>query len=149
MLSAIKEFFRNEVQGDNASTSEHQRQLACAALLIEVAVVDQEFDPAEMKALHNVLQHKFQLTSDECTSLTTLAQQEHSDATSTYQFTQLVNEHCSAVEKYELIKGMWSIAYADGELDKHEEYAVRKVADLIYVSHSDFIRAKLAVRTQQ
>lgn len=149
MLSAIKEFFRNEVQGDTAGTSEHQRQLACAALLIEVAVVDQEFDPAEMQALHSVLQQKFQLTLDECASLTSLAQQEHSDATSTYQFTQLVNEHCTAEEKYELIKGMWSIAYADGVLDKYEEYAVRKVAELIYVSHSDFIRAKLAARTQQ
>ncbi len=37
---------------------------------------------------------------------------------------------------------MWQIAYADGQLDKYEEYMIRRVTELTYVSHSDFIRAK-------
>jgi len=31
-------------------------------------------------------------------------------------------------------------------LDKHEEYVVRKIADLIYVEHKDFIEAKIRVK---
>ena len=42
---------------------------------------------------------------------------------------------------------MWEVAYADGHLDVMEEALIRKVAGLIYVNHSDFIRAKLAVCT--
>jgi len=145
MLAAIKSFFNNEVQPQNGS-SEHQRQLACAALLIEVAVVDENFDNAELMTLYKHLKENFDLSQQECETLTTLAHKESTEATSTYQFTQLVNEQCSAEEKYELIKGMWSIAYADGNLDKYEEYVIRKVSELIYVSHSDFIRAKLAAR---
>jgi hypothetical protein len=34
----------------------------------------------------------------------------------------------------------------DKHLDKHEEYVVRKIADLIYVEHKDFIEAKLRVK---
>ncbi|WP_075185322.1 TerB family tellurite resistance protein [Teredinibacter haidensis] len=146
MLNAIKTFFCSELQGSTTSTNEHQQQLACAALLIEVAIVDQEFDSDELQTLTNILQSKFNITPEECETLCTLAQSECEQATSMYQFTQLVNESCSAEEKFELIKGMWTIAYADGNLDKYEEYVVRKVSELIYVSHSDFIRAKLQAR---
>jgi uncharacterized tellurite resistance protein B-like protein len=44
---------------------------------------------------------------------------------------------------------MWELAYADAELDKYEEYVIRKVADLIYVSHSEFIRAKTVAKANK
>ena len=37
---------------------------------------------------------------------------------------------------------LWRVALADRRLDKHEDYLVRKVADLLYVSHSDLIRIR-------
>ena len=37
---------------------------------------------------------------------------------------------------------LWHVALADGEIDKYEDHLVRKVADLIYVPHLSFIRAK-------
>jgi uncharacterized tellurite resistance protein B-like protein len=44
------------------------------------------------------------------------------------------------------MKAMWEMAYADGNLDKYEDYIIRKVADLIYVPHSEFIRAKSLIK---
>jgi uncharacterized tellurite resistance protein B-like protein len=44
------------------------------------------------------------------------------------------------------MKAMWEMAYADGDLDKYEDYIIRKVADLIYVPHTEFIRAKSLVK---
>jgi uncharacterized tellurite resistance protein B-like protein len=125
---------------------EEQRRLACAALLIEVAVIDNEFDAEEFEVLQSILQNQFDIPAEDCEALTTLAQSECEDSTSMYQFTQLVNEHCSPEEKFELVKGMWTIAYADGDLDKYEEYIIRKVSELIYLSHGDFIRAKHMAR---
>jgi hypothetical protein len=40
------------------------------------------------------------------------------------------------------------VAYADQHLDRYEDHLVRKVADLIHVRHSDFIRTKLEVRSR-
>jgi uncharacterized tellurite resistance protein B-like protein len=40
---------------------------------------------------------------------------------------------------------MWIIAKADGVSDPMEEFVIRKVADLLYVSHSDFICGKVHV----
>jgi len=37
---------------------------------------------------------------------------------------------------------MWRVAMADNALSRYEEHVIRKVADLLYVSHSDFIRSK-------
>lgn len=126
----------------NTALSEEQKRLACAALLIEVAIVDNEFDAKELACLQRVLEDSFAIPSQQSAELITLAQNECLEATSMYQFTQQVNTHCSAQDKFDLIAGMWRIAYADGELDKYEEYVIRKVADLIHVAHSDFIRAK-------
>ena len=41
-----------------------------------------------------------------------------------------------------MIENLWAVAYADNHLDPYEELMVRKISDLIYVSHSDFINAK-------
>ena len=46
----------------------------------------------------------------------------------------------SLEERY-LIEQLWDIAYADGVIDKYEEAAIRKVSELLYVPHSDFIKA--------
>lgn len=125
-----------------------QKQLAVAALLIEVATADQVMDSTELNALIYLLERKFSLPHEQLLELADLAKTEAAEATSLYQFTQLINNECTSAEKFELIKGMWEIAYADNQLDKYEEYVIRKVADLIHVSHSDFIRAKSIVRAE-
>jgi len=44
---------------------------------------------------------------------------------------------------------MWRVAFADGYLDKHEESIIRRVADLLHILHSDYIRCKLIAKEQQ
>ena len=44
---------------------------------------------------------------------------------------------------------MWTIAFADEEIDKYEEYLIRKISDLTYVSHSDFIKSKLRAKNDR
>jgi uncharacterized tellurite resistance protein B-like protein len=41
-----------------------------------------------------------------------------------------------------MVEMLWQVAYADDDLDPHEEGFVRKIAELLYVPHKDFIRAK-------
>ena len=151
MLSKLSSFFDRHLQpagGASPSLSFAQKQLAVAALLIEVATADHVMDGTELNALINLLERKFSLPHEQLLELADLAKTEAAEATSLYQFTQLINNECTASEKFELIKGMWEIAYADNQLDKYEEYVIRKVADLIHVSHSDFIRAKSIVRAE-
>lgn len=147
MLKKIVSFFTAELaHEDGKGFSENQRQLATAALLIEVASVDHSLDEEELNTLKKVLSERFQLSSEQLEELAELARMEQEQATSLYQFTQLVNQECRPAEKFELLKAMWEVAYADGSLHKYEEHLIRKVAELIYVPHSEFIRAKLEVQ---
>ena len=67
-------------------------------------------------------------------------------STSLYEFTRVINDHYSAEQKVQLVGAMWSVAYADGDLDKYEEALIRQVAELTYVPHQDYIRCKLAAQ---
>lgn len=150
MLSLMQNLIR-DLSGEQqpAQLPEHQRQLACAALLIEVAHADDNFSQEELSTLRNMLRSKFSLTNEELELLIDNAQNNQQQATSLYEFTQLINEHCDNDDKYQLIESMWAMAYADNQLNKYEEHLIRRVAELIYVSHSDFIRAKVSVRPNE
>ena len=74
------------------------------------------------------------------------ASQSVQESTSLYGYTRIVNDEFSYDEKLNLLKNLWKIAYADGNLDKYEEHLIRKISDLIHVSHRDYINIKLEVR---
>lgn len=149
MLSKLSRFIERHLQpaGDASPIlSMHQKHVAVAALLVEVALADHEFSAEEMERLGSLLTRKFSLSSNEISELIELAKSESERATCLHQFTQLINQHCNPQEKFNLMKAMWEVAYVDGTLDKYEDYVIRKIADLIYVPHNEFIRAKSAVK---
>lgn len=151
MLDSITAFFEqflNPVAEASPEDHEHTLRLATAALLIEVSQSDSEVDEREAERLMAILESRFNLEKAELDQLLELAREEARDATSLYQFTRLFNEAYEYDEKVTLVTHLWEIAYADGRLDRYEEHLIRRVADLLYVSHSDYIRSKLLVRDQ-
>jgi len=148
MLQSIKEFIEERLQPtDNSQElSVEQKQLAVAALLIEVGTADRILDDTELAHLRGILQRKFDLEPEALDQLSELARAEQNDAISLHQFTHQINRTCNAQEKYDFIRAMWEVAYIDGELDKYEEALIRQVAELIHVSHSQFIHARNKVR---
>lgn len=143
MLDAIKRFFEDNLTHDEENhLTDYQKHLACAALMVEVAAIDEHFDASEFEVLKQHLQQQFSIHDRDLNELAELARIESKESLSLYQFTRLVNDYCSPVEKFELLQGMWKVARADGHVDKYEEYMIRKISELIYVSHSDFIRTK-------
>jgi uncharacterized tellurite resistance protein B-like protein len=95
------------------------------------------------------LKSSFDLSTKELDDIVELAEREAKQAVSLYEFTSLINEGYAYGDKLTLIENMWHLALADQHLDKYEEQLIRKTADLIYVSHSDFIKAKIKVRGAQ
>lgn len=151
MLSKISAFFERHLQpsgGASAPLSHSQKHLAVAALLVEVAMADHVFDEREMLSLQHHLKQKFAITDTQLTELIDLAKDESAEATSLHQFTSLVHQHCTPQEKFDLLVSMWELALADAQLNKYEEYIIRKVADLIYVSHAEFVRAKAIAKSK-
>ncbi len=120
--------------------------LATAALLVEVAVSDSNFDNSERIQLKKLLHSECGISEIDIDTLISDAETATSEASSLFEFTHIINKHCEYQQKLSLVNNLWKVAYADGELDKYEEHIIRKIADLIHVSHRDFILEKIAVR---
>ena len=141
MLSKLKQLFSKKEQSDQEKVAEEH--LATAALLIEVMVIDGHMDDQELLSISATLCATLGLAKDQVDGLITLSKAEVEDATSLYQFTKQINDHYDLEGKLQLLTSMWKVAYADGELDKHEENIIRRVADLLHIRHSEYIRCKL------
>ena len=119
-------------------------QLAAAVLLLEVARADFGNHPLELDAVRKALAEEFSLTPDALDLLMAGAQKESQAAVSLHDYVQTLNSTKSADEKRALIRRLWQVAYADGKIEALEEHTLRRLADLLYVPHADFIRGKLA-----
>jgi len=151
MISNIKKFFEKNLHLDsNTSVAEKSARLplATAALMFELLKSDQLVDEREIETLIQVLRRTFKLDEKKLQEVIALAEGEARRATSLYEFTSLINADYSYAERVELVESLWEVAYADQHLDRYEDHLVRKVAELIHVRHSDFIRTKLEVRSR-
>ena len=145
MIERLLSLFRDEQK----RPAPHHINLACAALLAEVMRADHSIDAEEEQALALVLKNLFNLNSSECSELLQDALQRVETSSDLFQFTAVINQQLDAAAKFRLIKGLWQVAYSSNGLDKYEEHIIRRIAELLYVPHSEFIRAKLEARDSQ
>ena len=143
MIKAIKSLLSElESATSEEPLSEGQTRLASAALMVEIAQIDEDFSDTEIETLKSELARTYQLSDAEQAQLLDSAESEQEQAVSLHQFTSLLNQSLNHSQKFELLISLWRVAYADNELDKYEEHLIRRICELLYLSHSDFIKAK-------
>lgn len=148
MLASLKAFAERLAgsRGPSDGDTPQAVQLATAALLAEMARMDAQTSEAERAAIAAALDERFALPADEIAALVALAAEEARRAPGYHPFTALINRQLDPAAKLEVVEMLWRIAFADGRLDDHEHHFVRKIAELLYVPHADFIAAKLRAR---
>lgn len=147
MLNQIKLFFEQHLALPSFETpTENHIQLATTALFMEMMTMDEVCQDEEHATILSLVQKCFSLSPEQAKELITAAEIKRKQAVDYFEFTSLINKQCTLEQKIQFVQALWQIAYADGELDAHEEYLVRKLADLLYVPHNDFIKAKLRVK---
>ncbi|SEF96708.1 TerB family tellurite resistance protein [Vibrio hangzhouensis] len=145
MFNAITSIFKQLIEGDDLSkTQTISPNLAIAALLCEVSSADYQIDEQEEQAKRTLVVRMLELTESEAATLIEQAKEQIKNSASLYDFTSGLRE-LSQDKRFELIKAMWAVAHADGVIDPLEDAVIRKVAELLYVDHSEFIRAKIQV----
>jgi len=145
LIDNIRQFFTAKIV-DPSGNEQHQEQLAAASLMVEVMVIDRQISDKEVHEVKKILERQFDIQEDEIEQLLKLAKEEVSEATSLYQFTRLINDQFDQQKKNDLMSNLWRVAFADEVLDKHEEALIRRIADLIHVPHTDFIKTKRIAR---
>ena len=148
MINKIKDLItkfgkEEEIQEDSNLTLLNN---SCAALLVEIAFADKDFDETEKASLKQSLIETYAIDESDIEEIIRDAEDTVSESTSLYGYTSIVNTEFQYEDKLKLLRNLWKIAYADGYLDKYEEHLLRKVSDLIHISHSDYINIKLEIR---
>lgn len=149
MINKIKNLISNlsKKEEQNEELDSSLLDNACAALLVEIAFADKDFDDTEKDSLRETLVKTYGLKEEEIEEIIQDADRSVEESTSLYGYTRIVNDEFNYEDKLDLIRNLWKVAYADGNLDKYEEHLLRKISDLIHVSHSDYINIKLEMRS--
>jgi uncharacterized tellurite resistance protein B-like protein len=151
MIDLLRNYFgkgRSATASTTGPDAGHDVRLAACALFLEMALIDGEFSEDEQAKILAILRSKYGLTEELAAALMESARGELKRSLDLWQFAHLINEHYTDEEKVEILELAWRIVYVDGKLDKHEDYLMHKLANLLRVPHKQFIDAKLkALRT--
>ena len=152
VLRSLQQFFERRIApiaagGRADAETEHRLRLATAALFVETMRVDFQITDEERRSLEPVVRETLGLDVDETRELLALAEQEVNAAVELFQFTRLIDQAFAPEQKTLLVERLWRVAFADAHVDRLEEHLVRKIANLLHVSHRDFIEAKRRARS--
>ena len=146
MLKKIADFFSTSISietGHQPADIDHNIKVATCALLIEMASIDNEFDPVEKKRIVGYFRDNFGLTENEISRLFDLAKEQLDTRIDLWGFTNLININYSIEQKMQVIEMIWEVIYADGRLSAHEDYLMHKLYKMLNLTHSQMIEAKL------
>jgi uncharacterized tellurite resistance protein B-like protein len=126
----------------------HLLALAAAALLLEVAWADHDIADAELALIEQHLESEFALSRAEVEELVAESRKAHEASVGLYSYTRTINDNWGEEQKFALVTALWRMALANDGLHHYEEHTIRKIAELLYLSHSRFIEAKLTARRE-
>ena len=142
MKKILLQFLAISVVETSPRDLEHALRVATAVLLVEIARADFIVAESERQRLRELLEQQFELSASELDELLDTAEADADRLVSIQHTTRLLNEYYDHAMKRRVIEMMWQLVYADGEKSHYEEHLIRQVADLLYLSQSEFIQAR-------
>ena len=138
----------NRGTSENGPDKLERTRIAASVILLEAAHADHECTDDELEHVIETLCSDFDLSRKHAEDLLELARRERSQAVDLFEFTNHINNEFSREEKRAVLEAVWRIIHIDGQLEKHEDYFVRKLTNLLRLSHKEMIDAKLNARKQ-
>lgn len=132
-------------QTEEGRDVERAQRIAAAVLLLEMAHADHRHADEEYDEIRRQLKTHFSLDDAETEELLAAAQPRAQRSVSLYRYLKTLNDGLDQGEKRQVLEMLWRVAYADRHLDAHEEHLLRELAEMLYLPHSQFIKAKLVV----
>jgi len=135
-------FKKNKTEQKSNDEASFEIELTAAVLAYEVARSDGEISDTEL----NVLMEEISIISEKVgkdqSEILKIIKIYSENSVSFYEFVHDINKNYSKEEKILLLKFVWKIAYADGQLDVNEEKLIRRLADLIKIKDIEVLKLK-------
>jgi uncharacterized tellurite resistance protein B-like protein len=146
MLGSLLDRLKNRGTATAEEADDHLVPMAAATLLLEVAWADHDIADEELAIVTEALSSQFGLDEEEISQVVDASRAAHDESVGLYGFTRTLVEAWDEPARFELVVMLWKLALADDRLDRFEEHTIRKITELLYVSHARFIEAKQTAR---
>ncbi len=140
LLQSLKALFVPEQAAENPMAE----LSVLLGLLVEAAMADHILTCEEKESLLQWLATKG-VEGSEAEQLLHFALAEQQESTSLHPMTHWAAKNLNREQRAALVKELWKVVLADGQIDPWEEALMRKLCDLMHVPHSVYIQTKLAV----
>ncbi|QQO14978.1 TerB family tellurite resistance protein [Bradyrhizobium diazoefficiens] len=147
MLDGLRQFIADIVapHDQNRAFDESDYRLAATALLVHVVSLDGAPTAAEQRKLHSLIESHFGLDRGTADRLIADATQVEGEAVDLYHFTSVIMRSLDEEARKRIVRMMWELVYADGEVTEFEDNVVWRASDLLGISQRDRIDLKHAV----
>lgn len=147
MLQALSDLIGGFSRGGETKRfDDSDYRLSAAALMVHVAISDDNFDDDEWTALHDALTQRFGIGPDDAAAFIESATVADREAIDLYQFTSQLNRSLDEDAKRKLIEVLFAIGYADGKLSEFEDNIVWRASELLHVSPEDRVEIRRRIR---
>lgn len=134
MIKNLMSFLRGEEPVDGScAAAEQQTRVAVAAVLVEVAMRDGVYHPAEKAEIEAMLTEAYGLDPDGAAALRVEGETAQAAAVDAHRFTRVIKDSIPPEERAALLERVWRVALADGERAGDESSFMRLLAGLLYV----------------
>jgi len=134
--------------GDDAGASDASENIvaaAAAALMIEAAVMDGDFDADERRTIGALLAGRFQMDAGDVEIVIAEAERAVEEAVEMFAFTRVLRDDFDHDDRVGMIEMLWEVAYADGVVHDYEANLIRRATGLLHVTDRESGEARKRV----
>ncbi len=137
IIKKIGNFFAAETTEQSKTQPIDAEKLAAAALMVEVAMQDGDYDQDERNVIEGILINKLKLSSEDALELLAIAEDKQSQSIQILSFTKEIKNHFDDQGRANIMEMLWGVVFADGEEDAYESNLMRRIAGLLYISDKE------------
>ena len=137
MIGRLKAIFSSQELYSSPEQILDEKTVACAALLIEAAMVDGNFSDEERQIITVLVEDRF--LDDPALSgvLISTAEVKARRSVELYSVTKIISQSFSYDERMDILQSIWEVVLSDGRVDDFEDQLMRRLSGLIHISDRD------------
>jgi uncharacterized tellurite resistance protein B-like protein len=142
MLNILERLLGADAPSAYSGNEPEPHHVAAAALLIEAASVDGDFDAEERDNIERLLIERFGLDPALAARLMDEAEEAAQESADWHGFTRVLKDAYDEAGRIAIIEMLWEVVESDGRLHDLEASLMRRVPALLYVSDRDNAEAR-------
>ena len=140
----FKSFFKNKINDELKEPSAIDDNLfTIACVLVEAALVDNNFGNEEKNIIIKILQKQYKIKSiKDINDILDNAIEDCKNSSDLISYTKKIKQNWPIEKRIEVIEMLWKVCLVDGVLEPYEDMLIRRVSGLIYVDDKNRNLAK-------